>query len=158
MSNISHGRLPKQKFYHCFQNWNSSKYLLILIPKTIVTCLFSGLFSCGIKEKTASFAASTPSWKLFTWEQICCCTTYRWHTRWNNSLHTSRLSAKKWSSFNIRKVQEIAAIFSYFFNQFAFFLKKKDQIRTTFGKTGLLTGCGKKKKENCAGFGRQIVQ
>ena len=157
MSNISHGRLPKQKFYHCVQNWNSSKYLLILIPKTIVPCLFSGLFSCGIKEKTASFAASTPSWKLFTWEQICCCTTYRWHTRWNNSLHTSRLSAKKWSSFNIRKVQEIAAIFSYFFNQFAFFPKKKIRSGLHLVKQAFWQGA-EKKKENCAGFGRQIVQ
>ena len=35
----------------CFQNWNSLKYLLILILKTIVTCLFSWLFGCGKKRQ-----------------------------------------------------------------------------------------------------------
>ena len=81
-------------------------------PKITVIC-FSSWLLCGRKKKTASFVASSSSWKLCTWEKISVL------PRLDTPIHSHPctqadfppgLSVKKCSCFEVRKVHITATI------------------------------------------------
>ena len=126
-------------------------------PKITVICFSSWLLCCR-KKKTASFVASSSSWKMCTWEEISGGAATPWHADTFTSVHTSWLSAwafcQKMFLLRSSKGTYNSHLFMYFFSSVSVYLfPQKDQIAITLVKQNCLLikfGIWKSTRRNCS--------